>query len=464
MKLYGLLVVQNEADVIEDLLQFLKNLGTYEAIFFFDLGSSDNTFEKAQKFKDLLYKPQVLQEPYTEKLRYDLLAQYRPLYKEGDWLAIIDADEFYVDDPITFIQHAEKENAGCVRTYQIEFMFTDLDLAQIEKEDRSLPIYDRRKHYLINWSEPRFLKFLDEDRIFSTSKPASRRFLNRHYPNRTPEQMDLRIKTRLENKKKTRRIRGRQDWLQIYSPRWQDYIASHRNLHLYDGGEFRFGLPEGVRWKDYFSKDPFSTLAPQIATMFLNDTKARISPDQNSGDSGEGKITFQDTYGNHVSDEISADLSTGRWMEAFDGMLVLIRYKLRTLRTSLRPAFNSWTNKWKTLARNVMLSLKRLALAKSIGILTANPNPIDVSDVSDAGVTTFKWKTFFTETIELRIDSPDGPVIHSGKRSGSFTTGNWISNDMAFFLQDASSSTRSATSNTISTVVLKIRTGDKFTL
>ena len=206
MKLYGLLVAQNESDVIEDTLDYLQRLNVYEAILFFDLGSVDDTFEKALKFKDILYRPQKLNVLYTEKLRYDLLEEHRSLYREGDWISLVDADEFYVDNPVEFIHQAEEENANCIQTYQIQFMYTDLDLRDSKNEDCTLPIYERRKHYLINWSEERFYKYLP-DAFFSRSKLFSKRLLNRHYQYRTSEQMQIRIKTRLENKKKTQSFR-----------------------------------------------------------------------------------------------------------------------------------------------------------------------------------------------------------------------------------------------------------------
>jgi len=92
MKLYGLLVAQNEGDIIEDLLEFLRKLNIFEMIFCFDLGSEDNTFVKAQRFKDILYKPQILNEVYTHNLRLELLKRHYSLYRKGDWGAIIDAD------------------------------------------------------------------------------------------------------------------------------------------------------------------------------------------------------------------------------------------------------------------------------------------------------------------------------------------------------------------------------------
>src|ERR1051325_8244421 len=248
MKLFGLFVVQNEGDIIRDILAFLRKLNVYETIFFYDLGSEDDTFSKALEFKDILCDPQVLNQVYTNQLRYDLLTKHTSLYHEGDWVSIIDADEFYADDPKQLIQKAENENANCIKTYQADFMFTDLDIKNIENEDPALPVFERRKYYLIRWSEERFYKYLPEREIFSNSRPCSLKLLNRHYPYRSPEQIQRRIKTRLENKKRAQNLTGRSLWLQVYSEDWKDYIVPHKILHRYDGSGFRFGIPEGVQW------------------------------------------------------------------------------------------------------------------------------------------------------------------------------------------------------------------------
>jgi len=144
MKLYGVMVVQNEADIIQDTLNFLQRLNIYEAIFFYDMGSEDDTFAKARGYEGLLHAPQVLDALYTNRLRYDLLAQHRSFYQPGDWVAIIDADEFYAEDPIELIRYAERENASCIKTYQAEFVLTDHEVRKLGEEDPARPIHERK--------------------------------------------------------------------------------------------------------------------------------------------------------------------------------------------------------------------------------------------------------------------------------------------------------------------------------
>jgi hypothetical protein len=250
MKLYGIWVAQNEADVLQDVLDFLKERKYFEKIFFFDLGSQDNTFEIASRNTDLLHEPQRLNVPYSGQLRVDLINEHREFYKDGDWVAIIDSDEFYAEDPRHVIDHAENEGAVQVDTMQIMYYFTDRDLKAAD-EEYAAPVRERLQHYIINWSEARFYKAVNlggsGSCINLQGRLSSKLLLNRHYPYRSPRQIQEKIRIRLEN----RRVGGNPQY-QIYSDQWRDYIVDHHLLHRYDG-TWRFGLPDGVDWKRFYN-------------------------------------------------------------------------------------------------------------------------------------------------------------------------------------------------------------------
>ena len=334
MKLYGLLVAQNEADIIADTLSHLRRLNVFEKIFFFDLGSEDDTLAKAMQFTDVLHAPQRLDEVYTEGLRFELLAKHRAFFEIGDWLAIVDADEMYAENPRPVIEAAERQKATCISTYQAEFMLTDVDLAGADDLDPTVPIFNRRKHYLIQWSEERFYKFLPDEGLLSNAHPSSRRLLNRHYQYRSPAQIDLRIRTRLANRTKARHLPSRQKWPQIFSRHWTDYVTPHRLLHYDDGRELRFGLPHGVRWKDYYAKNPFSTVFPQVATALEAERPAMINPGGipsgsagAAGRDGAAQVdrVLRDDYRARVAQELWVDIQARRWAEAARGLAVLSR-------------------------------------------------------------------------------------------------------------------------------------------
>jgi glycosyltransferase involved in cell wall biosynthesis len=257
MRTFGTLVVQNEGDIIEELLDSLRALDVFDAIFFYDLGSDDDTFRKALRYGDLLHQPRVVAEPYSETLRQRLMLEHRELYRPGDWLALIDADEFYEEDPRELIPIAEREGADSISTFQAEFQFTDRDLAAFDTEDPTQPIRARRRYYAIDWTEPRFFRYFgDWQRWPRRANPCSRRFLNRHYQYRTPEQIQRRIETRIMARNRTD---GRPDqfkWPQVFSDSWRDYVAPHRFWHFDDGNGLRFGFPPGVLVSDLRGDTP----------------------------------------------------------------------------------------------------------------------------------------------------------------------------------------------------------------
>lgn len=453
MKLYGLFVAQNEGDVIEDTLDFLRRLNVYEKIFFYDLGSEDDTFQKALQFKDILHDPQVLNEVYTEKLRYDLLAAHRNHYQDGDWVAIIDADEFYADNPRDLITYAENEGANCIKTYQVDFMFTDLDLKNIEKEHPHLPIYKRRKYYLIDWSEERFYKYLTGTEFLRNSKVCSKKLLNRHYQYRTPEQIALRIKTRTQNKKRSAKLSGRQLWLQIFSHDWRDYVVSHKVLHRHnDDGDFQFGIPNGVEWKDYYSVNPYCHVVPQMAEAISQDrcrTQKNFEPSiQTNG---------RDPFSKQVKREIHDDLFAGKWKSSFAGIIVLLRFRFRILLKQLSLKYFCVVFMMKNFVNNFRSNIRRFLSGKSVGILFARPNPIVLPDISGAGVTTLTWRCLRSNSVEIHVDAPDGPLLSRSSRSGKTATGKWVLDQMVFFLQDVSNDLPLTEENTIAKIPVVLR-------
>jgi len=265
-RLFGTLVVQDEGDIIEELLGSLAELDAFDAIFFFDLGSEDDTFERAMPFDGLLHAPQRIDAIYTNRLRSELIFRNRRHYRVGDWLALIDADEFYENDPRDLIRLAVDEDADSVLTYQAEFWFTDSDLQNLPNEDVTRPIRERRHHYLIDWSEARFFRYGSESQSgLSAVSPCSQRLLNRHYQYRTPSQIERRIRTRRKNQQRSIGMEGRSEWLHVQSDDWRDYLVPHRLCQYDDGGELRFGLPDGVLLGEYMADDPEIHRMAQLA-------------------------------------------------------------------------------------------------------------------------------------------------------------------------------------------------------
>ena len=203
--IHGLCLVKNEADVIAQTLHAASRWCDH--IYVFDNGSSDGTWEIVQQIaRDL---PAVVPfksdgKPFTDSLRGEILRHYRSRARAGDWWAIIDADEFYIDDPRAFLaQVPDRFRAVWPQIYS--FLFTDID-ANAWRQDPSryapeLPLDERLRHYVLgDYTELRF--FRHEPAL--TDVPGDlrpiypERIRLRHYGYRSPDQIRIRLETRRE--------------------------------------------------------------------------------------------------------------------------------------------------------------------------------------------------------------------------------------------------------------------------
>jgi organic radical activating enzyme len=98
------------------------------------------------------------------------------------------------------------------------------------------------------------------------------------------------------------------------------------------------------------------------------------------------------------------------------------------------------------------VNAKRKALGKSRGTITINPNPIKALYVSGRAVADLSWNAEGTETIEVHVDAPDGPLFSRSGPSGKATTGKWVQDGMGFYLQDVSGGLPLTSTNTLDIV------------
>lgn len=85
------------------------------------------------------------------------------------------------------------------------------------------------------------------------------------------------------------------------------------------------------------------------------------------------------------------------------------------------------------------MKLKRHLLNESKGGITADPNPVSiptVSAISKSGHTLLSWYSEKTETVEVRVNSPDGPLFSRSVSCSKAPTGPWVQNGTVFYLQD----------------------------
>jgi hypothetical protein len=119
---------------------------------------------------------------------------------------------------------AMQRDKNQMRVWQAQFYFTDKDLAVYENENKSLPIYQRRRYYRINWREPRFFRNSPTQKwpedITGKVPPFCNSLFHpspicRHYAQRTPEQIEMRHELRVNNPYSFLHVKNKSknDWL-----------------------------------------------------------------------------------------------------------------------------------------------------------------------------------------------------------------------------------------------------------
>jgi glycosyltransferase involved in cell wall biosynthesis len=115
------------------------------------------------------------------------------------------------------------------------------------------------------------------------------------------------------------------------------------------------------------------------------------------------------------------------------------------------------------MIRLIIIRIGRFVRGKSIGIVTANPNPIhDFSSSSGLGTTTLMWGSLRTKEVEVRVGAPDGPLFQRIGASGKAVTGEWVHDGMVFYLQDVTDGLPLTPANTLDIVKVKVGTHTGF--
>jgi len=106
---------------------------------------------------------------------------------------------------------------------------------------------------------------------------------------------------------------------------------------------------------------------------------------------------------------------------------------------------------------NGLLNTSSAAETAGGGILTASPNPIPVSLASGAttGATTITYNAPGVSSVQLRLNSPSGPIVQNGSSSGTYNTGN-LPSGTVFYLQDSSQGNAQSSANTLATLTITL--------
>ncbi len=211
MKFVCLLPVRDEADIIGQCLQQLLEWAS--AVYVFDTGSVDNTWEIVQDFagRDARVKP-LKKEPvfFSEtRLRGWMFNEARQGLANGDWFLRVDADEFHHISPPEFVETRLRRHETIAYHQYYNFCLLEAEVRDWETgreslADRTRPIGERRRWYELSaYSEPRLCRYRRTMQWpptvsfpFNAGYVAAERLPIRHYPHRDPVQLERRCRLR----------------------------------------------------------------------------------------------------------------------------------------------------------------------------------------------------------------------------------------------------------------------------
>ena len=211
MKFHALLPVRDEADIIGQCLAHL--LTWVDAVYVFDTGSVDNTWEIVLDFaaRDKRVVP-LKKEPvyFSEtRLRGWMFHQARQQMREGDWFLRVDADEFHHIAPPEFVRTWMRphETIAYHQYYNFALRASEVAAWEAGRETmaaRARPIAERRQWFTPSiYSEPRLCRYRAAMQWpptvsfpFNAGYVARERLPIRHYPHRDPVQLERRCRLR----------------------------------------------------------------------------------------------------------------------------------------------------------------------------------------------------------------------------------------------------------------------------
>jgi glycosyltransferase involved in cell wall biosynthesis len=205
MKIFSILCVKNEGDIIEECLQKARMWS--DRIFVYDGDSTDGTWEKVQAMADERIVPAYRDaRVWNDWLRAEIFAKYRHEAKDGDWWCRLDADEFYVDEPRRFLAAVNPIHHS-VWGLNIEYYLTEEEVVLMPDGNappNKSPL-DYLRYYSCSYCEPRFFRYrsglhwnLRHAAPIHMGMASPRLIRFRHLPYRSPKQIGLRLRQRLQ--------------------------------------------------------------------------------------------------------------------------------------------------------------------------------------------------------------------------------------------------------------------------
>lgn len=244
MRIFGLSLVKNEADIIRTSLQ--ESLRWCDRIFVFDNGSTDATWNHVQaaardNSRVVAFKQDP--RPFDDALRADLFNAFRHEAGKGDWWCRLDADEFYIDDPRAFLASVSPSHHVVWGSW-LQYFLTTADLPRFTAADEQMPPEitpeNFPRYYQTKGGEARFFRHRAGLLWNSGAWPAHlgliepRRIRVKHFQYRSPAQIQRRLDTR-----RAAAASGWAHFTHSTQESWRDKVADPAALNL-DRGDGQY--------------------------------------------------------------------------------------------------------------------------------------------------------------------------------------------------------------------------------
>lgn len=249
---HAISVVRNEADILRLCLEHASRF--CQNIWVLDNDSNDGTWDILLRAADELGPVQAFERrasPYFGRgLHAHVFHSVAAAIEEGEWVMILDADEFQERDPRPGLAEAEAMGCGTIQCLQAQFFVTRADLSAewfLREEGEVRGLHELPTRYRIDWIETRFFRYrrglewpaFEEDGVTPHTQalptglaPACGvRLLNRHYQYRSRVQMEMRTRLRSAQFGHLGTFRHWSD------PDWRTYVQSAKKLRSVAYGE-----------------------------------------------------------------------------------------------------------------------------------------------------------------------------------------------------------------------------------
>ncbi|MCR5765785.1 MAG: glycosyltransferase family 2 protein [Treponema sp.] len=242
MKIFAIMLVKNEADIVASVLNSASSWA--DKIFILDNGSDDGSWEIIQSMKNEIITP-VRQDfrPFSRGIRAEIYNEFKHLSSNEDWWCLaLDADEFYIDNPKTFLFSIPKTE-HLVLKKSLDYYITEEDITESIFTDN----FENNKKFIKYikkecWSEPRFFRYR-ENLVWNPSEESQypihagiisyKHILVKHYQFRSPQQMQKRLDVRNSSEAKKNGLAFRH----VRESDWHELLKKRREL-VYDDGSY----------------------------------------------------------------------------------------------------------------------------------------------------------------------------------------------------------------------------------